>query len=274
MALEIFLADKSNDGTDSPDDKSSRDRLVYFVTGSTDISAVKSLFYATAPATHEGLVFGNLQHASLGADIWKLTGNYIDPQKKEEDEDRSVGESIFSWDTTGNTQHISVSKETKQRVASSLTHEPVPNFLKAIGVNDDRVEGVDVVVPGLKYSVSHTLAQASVTLAYIRTLRDLTGTTNAAAFHGFAIGEMLFLGSTGQESSAGDIDGRFDFLIGENLTNHDIGFVDPINKKAHDYLWYHFEPEEDTTAKSLIRRPTSVHIERVTEPGDFSLLLI
>jgi hypothetical protein len=45
-----------------------------------------------------------------------------------------------------------------------------------------------------------------------------------------------------------------------------------VTKKAWEYLWVRYGTVADDYAKKLVKRPTSVHIERVYDSGDFSKL--
>ena len=56
------------------------------------------------------------------------------------------------------------------------------------------------------------------------------------------------------------------------MTNQTIGDITGIAKAAWEYLWVRYGTVQDTDAKKLVKRPTSVHVEQVYNSGDFSQL--
>ena len=45
-----------------------------------------------------------------------------------------------------------------------------------------------------------------------------------------------------------------------------------IAKKGWDYLWIRYEDSDNLAAKSLIKKPASVHVEQVYDTGNLSLI--
>lgn len=176
-----------------------------------------------------------------------------------------------SFDTTGGTQHIT---QAEDETSYSTAFLGAPYQDKAIGVDDNGVNGVDIVVPQLQWQEAYDVPNAYVTDAYIRTLATLTGRVNAAAFRGFQAGEVLFVGCSGSQEWD-DQKGRgpwslsFRFVASPNVTNQPVGTMS-ISKKGHDYVWVRYETTSQDN--SLIKKPKHVYVNKVYKDGNFSLL--
>lgn len=211
----------------------------------------------------------------LGDDAWQLTVDYVkdgvedgpDPLKRSR-----------SFDTTGGTQHITQAYpvgsgstlDFERRFPSTAT-----NMSGVIGVDDNGVNGVDIVVPQLQWQESYDVPNAYVTAAYIRSVASITGTVNAATFRGFQAGEVLFVGCTGsQEWDTQKGDGpwslSYRFVASPNVTGQTIGSITGVAKGGHDYLWVHYE--SGVSGQSLIKQPKAVYVSKVYKDGDFSIL--
>lgn len=179
----------------------------------------------------------------------------------------------WGFDTTGGTIKLTTSKNTTSYAPSGRT---APDFQGAIGVKntgkDAEPEGVDVVIPGLKLTATYKWAAGTLDITYVKTVAGLTGRTNNATFYGFAEGELLFLGMTGELTPVGTQEVQYHFLASANATGLTIGSISSIAKKGHDYLWVVFEADQDSTAKKLVQRPLGVYVERVYDPADFAAL--
>jgi len=194
-----------------------------------------------------------------GTMIWDGSATYerFDRSPKE------VGDSSFSFDTGGGTQHITQSLSTIAKYPAGA-----PDCKGAIGVTSDSVEGVDITVPVYNFSETHYLSLAAVTDAYKQTLFGLTGKVNTAAFRGFAIGEVLFLGASGSQRGTEDWEITFRFAASKNRTGMVIGAITGIDKKGWEYLWVSYKDSIDANVK--VKVPAAVYIEQVYESGDFS----
>lgn len=177
---------------------------------------------------------------------------------------KDVGDSTFSFDTTGGSTHITQSRETLRTTAGA------PDFGGAINAAEDRVDGVDVKIPSFKYSESHVFDAASVTLAYLKTLSQLTGSTNDATFKGWSAGEVLFLGASGtlrlgSDQSEWEITYSFDMSENENITVGDLGM---ILKEGWAYLWINYKDTENGDA--VVKQPRAAYVERVYPESSFA----
>ncbi len=247
--------------------------LLFLCNGYADEDAAETALLAEAPSTYGALIRKNWSIEELGGGAWEATVTYNKAGPLKSKDPPETGSSEFAFDLTGGRQRIQQALGT---VASYSNLPDIPLFHGAIGVsrngNSMSVDGCEVVVPEFNYSETHYIAAASVTTAYVQTLKALTGKVNNASFKGFAAGEVLFLGARGSRRS--DSDWRVDFLfsISENTTGRTVGDITGIDKKGHEYLWVLYEDVEDTTAKMLVRRPIAVYVQQVYATANFSAL--
>lgn len=181
--------------------------------------------------------------------LWQGTVQYgVLPQE---------GESYFSFDTGGGTQHII---QAPTIAATARAGEVAPNNHDLIGVTKDGVEGVDVPVPVYNSSETHYLPNAVVTNAYKAKLFELTGTVNAFLFHEFGAGTGLFLGAAGARRGSGDWEVNFRFAGSPNVNGITIGDLEPIDKEGWDYLWILYE---DTVEDFFhMKKPKAAYVHR------------
>jgi len=224
--------------------------------------------------------------AYLGDNAWQVTINYEkagaepstnDPLKRSR-----------SFDTTGGTQHIvqavdgtvtfgSGNNVTVVTTSGETKFPPsaAPSMSGAINVDDNGVNGVDIVVPQLQWQEQYDVPNSYVTNGYIRGVAAMTGTVNNASFRGFAAGEILFSGCSGSQEWD-DQKGRgpwsltYRFVASPNVTNQTIGTISSINKRGHDYLWVKYETA--TSTNDIIKKPKYVYVDKVYRDGDFSQL--
>ena len=181
-----------------------------------------------------------------------------------------VGESSFSFDTGGGTQHITQSIQTINKYAPP--GKTAPDFKGAVGVTHDNVEGVDITIPVYNFSETHYLDDAVVTPSYRGTLFNLTGKVNNDSFKGMAAGECLFLGASGSKRGSDDWEITFRFAASPNKTGLTVGEITGIDKKGWEYMWVRYADSEDTAAKAIVKKPVAAYIEKVYDEGDFSQL--
>lgn len=236
--------------------------LIYDVVGTDDEIEVETLLKGTAPLVYRGLNLESLEAEPEGGGVWKGKAKYLRVEDNNE----------YTFRTTGGTQKVTQSLETA--IYPGPYYANAPDFEGAIGVDGDRVEGVDIVIPAYEFSETHYIPDAVVTQAYKLVLFRMTGRMNNALFKGFASGEALFLGATGTKRGDEQWGITFDFVCSPNASSLTVGGIGGITKRGHDYLWVRYEDTEDSFAFVLTKRPTAVYVERVYEFGDFSTLLI
>lgn len=160
------------DSRESTSGKSGTVDLKYLITGTaSDIEAMDALAMQTP------LFYGEYTRQSRHIEpigdptvslAWEGTVRY-----GEEELPPETGESSFSFDTGGGTQHITQSISTEHKYAAS--GKTAPNFNGAIGVTRDSVEGVDITMPVYNFSETHYFSNAIVTDSYKALLFHKTG---------------------------------------------------------------------------------------------------
>ncbi|MDO8302566.1 MAG: hypothetical protein Q7T18_04920 [Sedimentisphaerales bacterium] len=172
--------------------------------------------------------------------------------------------SQVSFDTGGGSQKITQSAV--GMAVSLYPASPVIDFKGAINVDDNSVNGVDIVVP--QYNWNEQRYYSSISSGYQQTLYLLTGKVNSGSWHGYAQGEALFLGASGSRKGGGSWEMNFKFAASPNKTGIQIGSITGIAKKGWEYLWVRYE--KNTSGGVLVQTPASVHVHQVYEYGDFS----
>ena len=267
MSVIVTEKQESRRLTASVEGKASSLDLFFNVQGTDSETAAKVAVDALAPAIWgSGSPLFYKQSVTvepIGHQVWVGTVHY-DTSKPEP----LSADDSFEFDTTGGSQHITQSLATQGSYPGGA-----PDYQGAIGVSDNGVDGVDITVPVLKFSETHFFEELSP--AYKLALVNLTGTINSATFRGLAAGEVLFLGASARRQ-----DNRhstpwsvtYQFASQSNRSNFNVGSIAVAAKRGWDYMWIRYGLVDDGSSNSLLRVPTSVHVERVYPDGDFSVL--
>jgi hypothetical protein len=230
------------------------------VQGTEDDSAVEALLLATVPASYAGLEIESISAETEGGGLWRCTAKY----------QRFVNADEYTFDTGGGTTKITQSINTINRYPRpGFT---APDYLGAIGVTDDGVEGVDIHSPQFEFSETHKLSDTFVLAGYKTLVFGLTGTVNNASFKGLAAGECLFLGASGSKRGDEMWQVTYRFAGSQNATGLTIGDITGIAKKGWEYLWVSYDDYKDPGSISFVKRPKCVSIEQVYRYTDFSTL--
>jgi hypothetical protein len=231
-----------------------------------DVAAVEALL-AARPETWDGLPAVSSDVTQIAATIWEGVVNYGIQNKNY----ASETESVYSFETGGGNQHVTQSLATISKYAPS--GKTAGDFKGAIGVDSNSVNGVDIVSPVYSWTEALAFNKAAITSTYKQTLYNLTGKVNNGTWKGYSAGEVLFMGACGSRRGNSDLwEISFKFAASPNVSNKTIGDITGIAKKGWEYLWVRYEDADDATAKVLIKKPSSVHIEQVYEEGNFTLL--
>lgn len=265
MALTIYEAFPSRETTTGE-----KPSVVtkWILLGTRDDQLARQFLSAWTPTVYSSLLRESLHLEETAPETWECEVKYgtkKDPEK---------GDWKWEFDTTGATQKITQSKQNIHNYG--LPGKQAPDFKGAIGVTDDSVEGCEIIVPQFKWSETHQLDAAVVTWDYSQVLYRMTGTTNSVAFRGFQANQVLFNGAKGSRSGKNPdlVEMTFSFAAGIHADNLVVGEINAISKKAWEYLWVRYGTVDDYAAKKLVKRPTSVHIERVYDEANFADLLI
>ena len=261
MAIQIREAFKSRSAGATLDE--SRTEVLWHVFGSDSETAMLDYLIANA-----GDAIGG--HSSLvlprsAIDLEQVAPEHWLARVDFSSKAHEAGDSQYSFDTTGGSTHITQSRATLRTSADA------PDYDGAINVSEDRVDGVDITIPSFKMTETHEFAEASITLAYLKTLSQLTGSTNDAAFRGWSAGEVLFLGASGTLRTGDEATWSitYSFDMQQNV-NVDVGALGQILKEGWAYLWVAYKDTEDGDA--LVKQPKAAYVEQVYPESDFSLI--
>jgi hypothetical protein len=252
----------SQDSVRSENETNDASTLHALVTGTEDHATAKAFIIANAPAAFDGLDLESYRFNHLGGGVWDVHINYS--QKAVSNLD--VGESNFTFDTTGGTTHITNSLQTIQRYP--LPGKPPIDFKGGIGVTHDAVEGVDITVPVFRFAETHMLDKTVDPDSILMAIFNNTGKVNGGVFRGFQAGEVLFLGASGTKTGDTPWTITYNFAASPNVTGLSVGGITGINKKGWEYLWVRFADTVD--ANRLIKSPIQVNVEKVYESGNFN----
>lgn len=238
------------------------------------------------PNTGVQLLAESYSISYLGDDAWQVTINYEKEGADNEEQPEPLKRSR-SFDTSGATQHITQAIQgygtnNGERRWGVGGENQAPFAEYAIGMSADDVAGVDIVVPQLTWTETYDVPSEYVTSQYIKTVAELTGTINLAAFRTFKPGEVLFLGGSGthewdDERGNGPWSLSYRFCASPNAGGQNgtvpavqIGPISGIEKRGHDYLWVRYE--DSITDNTLLKKPKHVYVNKVYRDGDFSKL--
>jgi len=243
--------------------------LQYVIRGTASDLEAKVALGDAAPVLYDGLPRESRRVSPVFVDINNPDGSIWEGVARYGRTPRpATGESEFSFDTGGGTQHVTQSLATVGRHAAP--GQTAPNFSGAIGVTRDSVEGVDITVPVFNWTETHYLDDVYVTGSYKASLFRLTGKVNQAGFRGFEPGEVLFLGASGSRRGDEDWEITFRFAASPNRRSLTVGEITGIRKRGWEYLWVRYADAEDEGV--LVKRPVGVYVEQVYEYGDFRQL--
>lgn len=248
--------------------KETTSQIGYFVKGTADMTHGEAEAFAIAngPVYDGALVRESIDLEDLCPGYMEAVFNFVHPDAPESEDDQQPEDpNEWSFDTGGGQTHITTSLGTTSYGTNA------PDCKGAIGVTDaDHVEGCDIIVPQFRYTEKKVFTPAQMTLAFAKTISELTGKVNDATFRGWAAGEVLFLGASGRRRGGGNWEVDFSFSMEKNQTGLEIGGITDIDKKGHQYLWVMFTAKKDQY--KLVQHPVAVYVEDVYEEADLSAL--
>lgn len=200
----------------------------------------------------------DIQVKPVGYALYDVTVPYAERKKEE-------GEWTFTFDTTGGTATIKCAKEHIGEYTAP-GEDPNPHG-GAIGVTDEKVEGVEIVIPALRLSITYSHPLGEITLAQVKALAAYTGYTNAGPFLDFDEGELLFTGVSGSDGTESPVTVTYNFIASANVTGLTFGEITGVSKKGHEYAWVEFKDDESSGQPA--KPPRCVYVERVYDAIDF-----
>lgn len=269
-----FREQGGRDGSISND--SGTAERVFSAGDSQDPLAIKdALLNISSIRSYGGAGLVNVSWDRVSRTKWDFTLEYSVKEPSD------PGTYTISVDTTGGTILQTSAYDQAKYDATGKTGS---DFGYSIDVQDGVAQGVQRVIPALKIDIRAKIASAYISspLTYSKLIAQLTGTTNNAAIYDdtplssgtiFEAGELLFMGATG------DVVGEspaltFHYLASKNVTGLTIGDITGISKKGHEYLWFAFFNDIDSTTKLPVQKPRAAYVAQVYGSADHSLLKI
>lgn len=250
--------------------------IPYLVFEAADEDAALSAARSKAAGhTIKGMTLDSVEVVErINDDTWKVKAVYAETEDgaDEDIEDDGEEETVsFAFDTGGGTMHRNQSLKTVSKAPNDA-----PDFNGAIEVdNEGNVNGVDVTMPVLNFTETHTMSGTRVTTSYKKNIAALTGTVNRSSFRGFAAGEVLFLGASGSKRSkkaSAPWEITFRFAVSPNQSSVSVGKLKVSNKKGWNYLWVRYADKVADNKKNVIKEPVAAYVEQVYPEGDFGNL--
>lgn len=285
MPITVYEKHGSPDGrfVNPVDTAGSSFTYTYVVMGTSNVTTASSVVATASPLVYlandgQLLVRQEIIPKVTGPESWEIGVRYGTEDDRKSHEPPEAGFWRFSFDTTGGTHKITQSLETLHRVEADPA-DPAPDLKRAIGWDGKRVNGVEIVVPKLEFDITAYYEPASITSDYMKNLARKTGRTNDAEWLGFAEGEVLYMGSTGDGDvplvggpRVKPIPIVHKYAASENVTALEVGDMTVPSKKGFEYLWVRYKQIESDDAKNLIPKPVHAYVERTYEKTDFATL--
>jgi hypothetical protein len=193
--------------------------------------------------------------------ILRLVVQYGPPERLPQN---NGNEPEYEFSTMAETLHI---EQAKDQVHYPDSADGVANL---IGVNGDQIDGCDILIPKPAWKQTREIAILSNT--YVRTLTEMTGTVNNAAWKFWQADEVLFLGVTARRRGYGMW--RLDFNFGiqpntDQVIDTSTG-VQNFVKPGWDYMW--FEKARAASDEQIIHSVRAAHVAEVYDRTNFALL--
>jgi len=215
----------------------------------------------------------NLSVNGLGHKWFDCTAEYETLVIREEggDENPESGSpqsGSLAWDTSGYTERKYQARGERRYPADET------DFEQAINVNGSTIEGIDAVVPGMRYSETWIFpAAAAFNEDYLGAVHRLTGTVNLAKFRAFDAGEALFMGARCQWS--GDqpfCQITFDFECRPNVPQVYVKGIAEFSMLGWEYVWIRYD--DKVADDTLVRYPVAAYVNTIYEQKSWTPLLI
>lgn len=256
-------------------------RLNYIVSGisadsSDPGSSVLGEVQKNAPAELDGAPLARVTLVkSHGGGIFEVQAEY-EQNVPDRSANRKIGDRFWVFDTTGGRENVLHGTLLNSQAAAGSGMPPDPGTLiNWNGRNGDRfyVGGTPKIVPAMRESCTAVFRNSDITGAYRRTVMELTGCVNNAAFRSWEPGEVLFLGASSAlpyKNAQGTliIEITFRFAVRCNCKEMEIGGVKLGPAEGWDVPWSIIEPDVNG------RKPVTggAYLSSIYKKGDFSSL--
>lgn len=286
------------DHTNGTDRTTERSFDVWADAGVSTASAYES-FYAWAKANHAQDSFGHgiknirfTSEESGGGNVWKAVIRWSSNKT-------SLG-STSRHEAKKPDQYFADSFSTKggrgvKKYAIAQTAYAVdesigcPDFGLGINWNGSDFDGVEIDTPAFSFGLKRRFAYEECDTEFQQTLADMTGTVNAAEYHGFSAGNVKFNGVEGAttyeyEGDTEWVDGElveiprwywdlnFEFACSPERIVEVSGLAVP--KGGWEYVWVYSEMFDDPDTGYTYRQPLGVYVAQVFYSTDFNQLSV
>jgi hypothetical protein len=211
----------------------------------------------------------------VGKQIFECTGEYTTlvpamdgggGEGQQPEDTRQFVPGSIAWDTTGATEHIT--SALGERVIGSSSEE---SFEGAINVQGTSVQGIDKVVPSMKYTETWIMpVQVGLSTEYAKAVYSLTGTVNASQFRAFAPGEALFMGGRAQWS--GDqpyTTVTFEWQARANDPAFYVKGLPETPKEGWEYPWVVYDSYSSASG-ILVQKPRCLVIDQIYKKKEWT----
>lgn len=256
----------------------STERRVYHVTGSDNVATMRAGLWQSGkvPAIiqHQSgrvVEFRGFERRRIGLAAWEWVASFADPDRNDTERKLEPGEWRVNYDTQGASVRMYQSLSTVGKYPAGVA----PDNKGAINVKDGKTEGVDITIPSLKFSITFrhdaTYVSPGTRMKRIRELAKTTGMVCDRKWLEHEIGELLFIGASGQFGNVEQPEVTYHFLGSDNAVGLSFGDVANVTKQGHDLLWIAYK--EVVNNQVLVPQPEFVYVERVYRRGDLPKLL-
>jgi len=278
MTVNIEQADDSPEITDAQQ-PSVRQVFKIVADASETDDSVRNAFLTFINARDFG--FGNptqqvdLTRLSKGLYVGDVTFSAQDAGLQE------TGDRKVRFEVQGNREKVT--DALTQQQFGELPEGPSPDVGNAIGVGERGVDGVEIIVPSVRFSVDWIYPGDTVNPTFRRIIADLVGKINDAPAFGYSTGEVLLAGASLEERVRPQDsvwDARFDFLVSRDATfEYPPGLVpagdpDPIPKPGWSFLWVQYQSKPSGASGVDKPQAVAVYVAETYEQADFTQLQI
>lgn len=245
--------------------------ILYKVDGAVDEKEAILAAQDEAEQTYLDMVLtGFAVSERVSATVWKIEAKYKAIETESSTSTGNTDEGAYAFDTTGGTKKITHSIKTVAKASGS------PDCQQAINFDGEKVNGLEITSPVSSFTETHIFKPSKVSTTYKKTVASMTGKVNESGFKGYAKGEVLFLGASGQRrgDSADSVwEITFKFAVSPNITKSiKIGDLSLPGKEGWQYMWVRFATDVDDNAEALTSKPLGAYVEQVYEYDNFKKL--
>ena len=220
----------------------------------------------------------SLSIKGVGKQCFEVTGEYTTLVPSTAAADSDSGDSndssnqlvpgSIAWDTTGSTEHVT--SALGERVVGG---DGTEDFGGAINVQGTSVQGVDKVVPAMKYTETWIMpAQTGMSHTFVKAVYSLTGTVNESKFRAFEPGEALFMGARAQWS--GDqpyTTVTFDWVCRANDPTFYVKGLPETTKEGWEFAWVIYR-QNSTASGFIVQQPKLLVIDQIYKKKNWASL--